>query len=52
MKLEKFYIKRKYKERKLNERLTDHEHRYYRNSRNKSDVCIICGYNPLTKSWE
>lgn len=26
-----------------------HEHRYYPNSRTKSDVCIICGYDPKFK---
>ena len=33
-----------------------HEHRYYPNSRQKSETCIICGYTPpeitLTRNKE
>lgn len=29
--------------------VVEHEHRYYPNSRQKSDTCIICGFNPSLK---
>ena len=29
----------------------EHEHRYYPNSRQKSDTCIICGFNPHFENY-
>lgn len=37
---------------KCNARLNIHEHRYWPNSRQKSDVCIICGFNPIDEECE
>ena len=29
--------------------VVDHEHRYWPNSRQKSDTCLICGFAPVWK---
>ena len=34
------------------EDLQEHEHRYYPNSRQKSDTCLICGFNPHHENYK
>jgi len=35
---------------KTKKSIEPHEHRYYPNSRQKSDTCLICGYKPNWKN--